>query len=146
MINWLKDKPVVLPLDFTPDSLKALKTALEIVEGDAKRVHVLHILPELSPLEPGVVSGDITAESRTMHVKKEILKRFGDDAEYKDVEIKVLIGSVPKKTVSYAKEIGAGLIVLAEHHHSEAHRLLVGSRAERIVHLATCPVLVVKGN
>jgi len=43
-----------------------------------------------------------------------------------------------------AAEIGADLLVIGATGHSALYERMVGSRADRIVQLAKCPVLVVK--
>jgi nucleotide-binding universal stress UspA family protein len=44
-----------------------------------------------------------------------------------------------------AKELNANLIVMPSHGRSGVSRLLLGSVAERVLRLANCPVLVLRG-
>jgi nucleotide-binding universal stress UspA family protein len=46
--------------------------------------------------------------------------------------------------VDFAVEINAKLLVIGATGHSALYERLIGSRADRIVQLAPCPVLVVK--
>jgi nucleotide-binding universal stress UspA family protein len=41
-------------------------------------------------------------------------------------------------------ELGADLLVIGATGHSQLYERMIGSRADRLVHLAPCPVLVVK--
>jgi nucleotide-binding universal stress UspA family protein len=46
--------------------------------------------------------------------------------------------------VDLARDLKADLLVVGGSGHSALYGRLIGSRADRIVHLAPCPVLVVK--
>ncbi|HCK41739.1 MAG TPA: hypothetical protein DHW22_08920 [Planctomycetaceae bacterium] len=54
---------------------------------------------------------------------------------------KIFRGGDPGHNITdYAKEIGAGLIVMPSHGRTRLKRMLIGSVAERVVRLAHCPV------
>ena len=54
------------------------------------------------------------------------------------------MGSRPgEHIVSYAKEHGAGMIIMASGEHGRVARFLLGSVADYVVRAATCPVLIV---
>ena len=61
MTNWLPRKSVVVPIDFSDDSFAAVELALAMVE-QGSNLHVIHVMPHLSPEEPGIIwdSIDIT--------------------------------------------------------------------------------------
>ena len=54
-------------------------------------------------------------------------------------------GKPPEAIIQIAEERKADLIVLGSHGRTGVERLLMGSVAERVIVLASCPVLVVKG-
>jgi nucleotide-binding universal stress UspA family protein len=57
----------------------------------------------------------------------------------------VVASNAPALTiVAYAKETGADLIVMGTHGRGPMAHLFMGSVAERVVRLASCPVLVVR--
>jgi len=60
------------------------------------------------------------------------------------LKIEVRFGDPGHEIVEYAREIEAGLVVMASHGQSALRHLLIGSVAERVVRLAHCPVLVLK--
>lgn len=132
----------VVPIDFSDLSYAALDRALEI-NGGAGKVHVIHVLSALSTMEPGNLYGTITNESR-MQSTKEHLKHKLSDEKYKDVQINVTIGDAGREIAKFATEVAADLIVLSSQGQGFIEHLLVGSVAERVVRLATCPVLVLR--
>ena len=56
----------------------------------------------------------------------------------------VIAGHPVRDIVDLAREIKAELLVIGATGHSALYERLIGSRADRIVQLAHCPVLVVK--
>jgi len=60
------------------------------------------------------------------------------------VESVVRHGSPAAEIVRYAEEIGAGLIIMGSRGWGEMHAVLLGSVSERVLHTASCPVLIVR--
>ncbi len=141
-MSWLPKQTVVVPIDFSDESLAAVDTALELVD-DATHLHVVHALPILEPAEPGVIWTTIDNKSRVHHAEQAIRERL-DDAKYKGITVAVEIGDAGKEIAAYAQREKAGLIVLPSHGRTGIQRLLIGSVAERVVRLAHCPVLVLR--
>ncbi len=141
-MSWLPKNKVVVPIDFSDQSLEAVTKARELVE-DPSHLYVLHVLPVLSSVEPGVVWDSLNDENRCEHAESRIRERFDPD-QYADVHIKAIIGEPGHKIAEFAESIGADLIMLPSHGHTGLRRLLIGSVAERVVRFAHCPVLVLR--
>ena len=141
-MSWYPRKKVVVPVDFSDQSIAAVDTALDAVD-DASHVHVVHVLPELSPVEPGVVWGQITEESRLRHATQAVRERLSG-AKYEGVQIAVSIGDAGHEIIDHARREQADLIVMPSHGRTGFKRLLIGSVAERVLRLAHCPVLVLR--
>ncbi len=141
MAGWLR-KNVLVPVDFSDHSNEAVDEALQMVASPAE-VTVLHVLPELSPLEPGEMWSTITDESRKEHVTKALRERFSD-AKYEGMKFAVEIGSPGHQITRHAKEMGADTIVIPSKGHSGLAHLLLGSVAERVVRHAPCAVVVLR--
>jgi nucleotide-binding universal stress UspA family protein len=56
----------------------------------------------------------------------------------------VVAGHPVRDIVKFAAKIGAELLVIGATGHSALYERMIGSRADRIVQMAPCPVLVVK--
>ena len=141
MSGWSR-RCVVVPVDFSDESFVAVREALQMV-ASAGALHVLHVLPELSPLEPGELWSTITDESRKEHVVKALRERLGD-AEFEGCNFEVRIGSPAHEIVDYAEQLGADTIVLPSRGITGLAHILIGSVAERVVRHAHCPVVVLR--
>ncbi len=141
-MNWLPRKTVVVPIDFSDDSFAGLATAVEMVD-DPANLHVVHVLPNLEPMDPGVIWQTIDDDSRSEHAEK-ALRRELSDRKCDGVQVVIRFGDPGHEIAQYAKELDAGLVVVTSHGQTALKHLLIGSVAERVVRLAHCPVLVLK--
>lgn len=135
-------KSVLVPIDFSDESIEAINMALEFVE-DASHLWVLHVLPHLNPAEPGVRWHTVDDQSRKQHVEKVFRERV-QGAEYEGINFTVAIGTPAPEILDYAQEKKAELIVIPSHGHTGISRFLLGSVAERVVRYSHCPVLVLR--
>lgn len=132
----------VVPIDFSDLAFAALDRALQISE-DLGVVHVIHVLAPLSTMEPGNLYGTITNESRIESTRAHLQQRL-EGEKYSRVQIHVTIGDAGREITRFAKDVGAELLVVSSHGHGLFEHLLMGSVAERVVRLASCPVLVLR--
>jgi hypothetical protein len=63
-MSWLPRKRVVVPYDFSEESLAAVELGRQFVESP-ELLHVVHVLPELTATEPGVIWSTIWAVEKT---------------------------------------------------------------------------------
>ena len=141
-MNWLSQQTVVVPIDFSDESFRAVDTAISLA-GEASHIHVIHVLPVLMVAEPGVVWEEVDDESRCEHARQALIKRL-DSLKYAGVKPHVVVGDPGKEITDFAQRCEATLIVQPSHGRTGIKRLLIGSVAERVVRLAHCPVLVLK--
>jgi nucleotide-binding universal stress UspA family protein len=141
-MNWLPKQTVIVPIDFSHKSLEAVGTALTLVK-EPSGVHVVHVLPDTSPTDPGVAWSIVDKASRVRHVEQALAEQLSDD-QYKGIETKVAFGDPGREITAYAEKAKADLIVIPSHGRTGLKRLLIGSVAERVVRLAHCPVLVLR--
>ena len=75
-----------------------------------------------------------------------VLQRARAKAEENQVKLHthVIAGHPVRDIVELAAELKAELLIIGATGHSALYERLIGSRADRIVQLAHCPVLVVK--
>jgi nucleotide-binding universal stress UspA family protein len=96
---------------------------------------------------------NFTITQRELIVEKEMDEAEKNAKVVKEAALKegvavkafVLSGRPADAIIETAQEKNADLIVLGSHGRTGVERLLMGSVAERVIVLASCPVLVVKG-
>lgn len=141
-MSWLPKRCVVVPVDFSDESFQALDVAAHLVEKP-EQLQVVHVLQELSPVEPGELWDTVDNESRARHALKalhEQLERRG----HPQVSTHILFGDPGHRIAEFARQQQAELIVLPSHGRTGISRMLIGSVAERVVRLSHCPVLVLR--
>lgn len=141
-MTWSVKKSVVVPVDFSDESMSAVSAAIGLAESPAA-VKVVHVLPDLAMTEPTEIWESIDYGLMRQRAEEALRERL-DAAPTRGVESKVVFGDPGQAIVDFAKENKAELIVLPSHGRSGLQRLLVGSVAERVVRLSECPVLVLK--
>lgn len=141
-MSWLPKNRVVVPTDFSEESIAAVDTALQMAAGPSS-IHVVHVLPELVVIEPSVAWATIDDEDRVRNTQTQLEATF-EAEKYRGLNVKVLVGDPGHSVADYAQENGADLIVLPSHGRTGLKRMLIGSVAERVVRLAHCPVLVLR--
>lgn len=141
-MSGLSPKRTVVPIDFSDLSYSALDKAVEIA-GDSGEVHVIHVLTELSTMEPGNLYGTVTDEERIKSTVEYLTKKLSDE-KYSGVQMHAVVGDAGREITAFAEREGADLIVIPSHGYGFLKHLLLGSVAERVVRLAHCPVLVLR--
>jgi nucleotide-binding universal stress UspA family protein len=139
-MSWLPRKRVVVPYDFSEQSLAAISLGREFVQ-EASSLYVIHVLPELTATEPGVIWSTVDDASRVAHAQEALHERLTD---FPGIQLEVRFGDPGHMITDLASEVEADLIVIPSHGRTGVRRLLLGSVAERVIRLAHCPVLVLR--
>lgn len=141
-MRWPPKSNILVPVDFSAISFGAMKLGARMVTRSSS-LQVIHVLPQLSPMEPGVIWGEIDDVSRAEHARKALRKKM-KAARYKGAKIAIVFGDPAHEIARHAKSINASMIVISSHGRTGAAHLLIGSTAERVVRFAHCPVLVLR--
>lgn len=128
-------KSILVPIDFSDGSKKALQYAVRFAKEVKARIILLHVFP-LFPV-PG-------AEYEDEAVQR--LQAWADEFVPGDVcvETQIRRGAEAIEIVNEAKQFEVGLMVISTHGRTGRAHALAGSLAENLVQLAPCPVLVVR--
>ena len=130
--------------DGSKPAFKALDLALAVAKQNAAALHLVCV-EEIPPM-PEYIEEVREAKgiaARRFHPIVE-RARFQAGKSGLNVEVHVVSGHPVRMIVDLVDEIGADLLVIGATGHSALYERMVGSRADRIVQLAACPVLVVK--
>jgi nucleotide-binding universal stress UspA family protein len=124
-------------------SKSSLEAAFEMVDNPDK-IELIHVTPYPPVSEYGALWGTLT-ESNIKEKLEKSFKQEMQDSGLPDLSFTAQFGDPGSRIVEFAESKDAGLIVIASHGHTGLSRLLLGSVAERVVRLAPCPVLVLRG-
>jgi nucleotide-binding universal stress UspA family protein len=135
MAVWMTDRIVVVPLDMSEFSLKALGTARDIA-SDASNIRIVHVLPTID-------RSSLHYEHRNEQTRA-AMSAFIQEHGHPKMDITIWEGDPVKQIVQFAEESAAGLIVIPAHGRGMLTEMLLGSTTYSVVRRAHCPVLVLK--
>jgi universal stress protein A len=141
----LKYQHVLVAVDLSPVTNQVISRAREIATESKALLSMVHVM-EHSPVAYGgefSIPVDVNLEqSLEQEVRKEMEKlgaQYGIPPDHQYLES----GSVKLAVTDLAEELHADLIVAGTHGH-HGFDVLLGSRANAILHRAQCDVLVVR--
>ena len=141
-------KKILVAVDGSSCSNMAVKQAVELCKVFGAEMHTIFVISEIV-VDNFKRLGDKDAKEVMEKLKGEGRKYFRDaktlakSADVKMVEI-LKAGFPADEIVTYAKKAKINLIVMGTHGKLGATRPLIGSVATRVIHLAPCPVMVVR--
>ncbi len=133
---------ILLAVDGSEHSRKAVEAARDLARLSNGEVLVLH-LQERDISKAGVY--DLETETEGVQLAesaKAALEEVGVDA--RSVMRPIMYGNAAQEILAEAELFEPDLIVMGSRGLSDFTALLVGSVAHKVIHLARCPVLVVR--
>jgi nucleotide-binding universal stress UspA family protein len=132
---------VVLALDGSASSDKALECATELAKQHSSSVRVVHVIE----LTVGRAGGRAPINEAELQAKVEVQVKALTAAGVKaELEVhKVPAGGPAHAIADVAESTKADLIITGTRGHTAVVGMLLGSVPQRLLHLANCPVLVV---
>ena len=143
-------KRILVPIDFSKDSLKALAYARDFAKPFGAELLLLHVIEPIyyaTPVDMYVTTPNMTLlldEQR--RVGSQQLARFGADLEKKGTPARTMLktGAPSQVIADTAKNAHADVIVMSTHGRTGLAHMIMGSTAEKVVRHASCPVLTVR--
>lgn len=141
-------KRILVPVDFSPSSRRALRVAREWAVRFGSEVCLVHVNEPMDTY--GVMGPDFIAPPaepanlrETMHAEltKLACEEFPNAVK---VSVQLHEGIAGDQIVATAREWKADLIIISTHGRTGLARVLMGSTAEQVVRHAPCPVLTVR--
>lgn len=136
---------IVVPTDFSTSSDMAFSFAVHLARAASAEIHLMHDVEV--PVE--TITGATTVKERLDKAKTEARRKMEElvaSREASDVVVERAIqqSTNPVRSISqYAEEHDVDLIVMGAHGHHSFKEKLLGSRAERVLGEASCPVVTV---
>jgi nucleotide-binding universal stress UspA family protein len=133
---------ILFPVDGSEHSAKALSLVRELGSKFDSEVLVLHVR-EQSVGRGG--SWDVDLAEEDVDVAEEAAQELaGEGLNTRSERRPAFHGHAAQMIVRAAEEIGADAIVMGSRGLSDWTGLLVGSVTHKVLHMATCPVIVVR--
>jgi universal stress protein A len=141
---------ILVPIDFSGQSRRAIEFAVPLAECYGGRVFLLHVVqpPVVSSWEviPGEAPYLVIDMSQAMDAVCKKLAALAARHVPATVRGRTLVrqGSAYSEITKTARRLGVDLIVISTHGRTGMRRMLIGSVAERVVRHAPCAVLTVR--
>lgn len=140
-------KSLLVPVDGSENSFRALDFAVSQGRNSPLVVHVLNVEPELDNY--GMVGAHLSRQQHAKLMKDRaasILKRAAARASASRVECRthMVIGDIATTIANTARRLKCDSIVMGTRGMGGLANLLLGSVASKVVHLSKVPVTLVK--
>ncbi|MFZ0736219.1 MAG: universal stress protein [Candidatus Acidiferrales bacterium] len=144
----LPPKVIMSPIDFSVHSDEALKAAADLAAQFGSALCLVHVVPAIPKLPVSVSIFNEGEYEQQLHKDAEKrLTQLAEDLRRKALTVTSIVGTandVGMEILRIAEQSSADLIVIATHGMTGWHKLAFGSVTEKVVRLATCPVLVLR--
>ena len=142
----MRIKRILVPVDFSANSLHALDYAVEFAKPAKAELIVISVIEPLYYAMSEFAAppvGELLDEQRRQSRAR--VERLEASYAKRKVRLRALlqVGRPYEVIADAAKRLKADLIVMATHGRTGVSRLLLGSVAERVVRIAACPVVTV---
>lgn len=141
-------KRILVPVDGSPTSTRALVAALQLAREGGGRVRLLHFFDQFVYLTGFEYSADLIEQSRgyAEQVLKDGLDVAGSAGIPADTRlVDGLSRRLGEAVADEARKFEADLVVVGTHGRRGIGRVLLGSGAEEVIRLAPVPVLAIRG-
>jgi nucleotide-binding universal stress UspA family protein len=136
---------ILVPIDFSEQSMLALAQALNLAKIKNSDVVLLSVIKEQSIMQSLFV--DDKSDELKARVKEElddIVLEYGEKYGV-DIDAMVSKGKIYEQINEVSEMISANLIVMGTNGSQGRSSKIIGSNAEKVVRLSTCPVITIKG-
>ena len=139
---------ILVPLDFSPESTRALKSAVQLASRCAATVTLIHVVEATFYLHDfgyGPVRRQRPDPGAVRHARQRLqVLRRRHVAPTLTCKVVIKSGSAFDQIVKAAEELDVDLVVMPTRGFTQHATGEIGSTAERVVRHAPCPVLTVR--
>jgi nucleotide-binding universal stress UspA family protein len=139
-------KKILLPIDFSEGAMKILRYADYFATLTGAHLFIVHVAEWPYSLSGFPPHGQETQFQDNVRMAEKRLEGFIEENSESigaSLTSEVLTGHVAETILDYAAKKDIDLIAIGTHGRTGFERLLLGSVAEKVLKLATCPVLTV---
>jgi universal stress protein A len=139
--NVIGIRSILVPIDFSPASKRALQYAGLFAQQFGTKIHLIHVCENYAYAADVDFGAVLPPLAQTVAARKKELAKFA--RKFVDTrnlgKIVVRPGRPFEEIVKFAKQVD--LVIIATHGYTGFRHLLLGSTTEKVVRYATCPVL-----
>jgi nucleotide-binding universal stress UspA family protein len=149
-MKTLTIKKILIPVDFSATSLKALDYAVMLAKLTNAEITLLHVIENIGVTTDMVFAAIPKSEAydnKLIKISDNNLAEYADKMKRKGVtNVKTIsvIGRTHREVIRLSKKLRVGMIVMGTHGVSGFREFVVGSNTHRVVSDAQCPVLSVQ--
>jgi nucleotide-binding universal stress UspA family protein len=133
---------VLVPIDESQNSERALSVAAELARTNGARLTLLHV--EAPILMPALLSEVAYGAAHGDGYLERLAKPWREVCRAVDCDSIHSVGPAAPHIVDYAARHDVDLIVIPTHGHGRLRRIMIGSVADKLIRTSHVPVLVVK--
>jgi nucleotide-binding universal stress UspA family protein len=138
---------ILFPTDFSKPAEEAQKYAEALADRFGAELHLFHVVPMVVPFPDGgspwvMPEKEMEFQVRTAADRLSNLLSANCKAKA-SAKCSAVIGFAVDEILKYEKANDIDLIVVGTHGHTGLSHFLIGSVVEKLVRLASCPVLTV---
>jgi nucleotide-binding universal stress UspA family protein len=142
-------KTILCPTDFSDPSYKALEASCELALQFSSELFLVHVVTPVPilPSSEASPSFNVPLYLEEMEASADkTLREVKAKKIPKSIKVKPMVvrGQPADEIVRVAAENRADMIVIATHGRTGWRRFIFGSVAEKVVRLASCPVLTIQ--
>jgi universal stress protein A len=134
-------KEILVPVDFTECTEKALGYAVPFARQFGATVTLLHVIEPVFATASETMLVDVGTDEDVQRELEKLRTRLAGQVRCRTSLGK---GNAALEIIRAARELDCDLIILSTHGRTGLDRLLLGSTAERVVRRAGCPIFVVR--
>ena len=147
-------RPILVPVDFSAHSRAALLKAGELAECSGQPLLVLHVIHDPANM-PGYY-GQVAKKKKLVRIEdlaRETFEKFLRKIRRQnpavkplaDAKTQMVLGLPVTRILEISEQSGASMIVMGSQGRTGLEHLMLGSKAEQVLHLSKIPVTIVKG-
>jgi universal stress protein A len=139
-------RSILVPIDFSEPSKKALSYALGIAKRNGAKITLLHVIEPIAVYPDAAYPVMMGADLGPTAAKGAFRKLCREEAvDARLIRSTVIRRGTPHQEITgAARELETDLIIIATNGYTGLAHILLGSTTERVVRHAPCPVLVVR--
>ncbi|MCK4663966.1 MAG: universal stress protein [Bacteroidales bacterium] len=135
-------KNIIVPLDFSDDSLNGLDFAIIIAEKLKANIYMIFVQRKRSSFQTFSKDDEYNyAKDKFENILETYKNKISTDIK---IEYVIKSGKIYKEVVDFTSEVQEPLIITATHGSSGFEETFVGSNALKIVSYSNCPVVLVR--